>query len=52
METVFERAKMVRGEGLLVLEERMKTMDSHENEIYKFLGIEQEDGIKTKNVFE
>ena len=49
---MFERGKMVRGEGLEVLEERMKTMDADENEIYKFLGIEQADGIKTKKVFE
>ena len=51
-EIMFERGKMVRGEGLPMLEERMKTMDPDENEIYKFLGIEQADGIKTKNVFE
>ena len=50
-ETVFERGKMVR-EGLEVLEERMKTMDPDKNEIYKFLGIEQADGIKTNKVFE
>ena len=37
-EIVLERGKMVRGEGLEVLEERMKTMDPDENEIYKFLG--------------
>ena len=49
---MFERGKMVRGEGLEVLEERMKTMDPDKNEIYKFLGIEQADGIKTKKVFE
>ena len=49
---VFERSKMVRGEGLEVLKERMKMMDSDENEIYKFLEIEQADGIKTKKVFE
>ena len=49
---MFERGKMVRGEGLEVLEERMKTMDADEKEIYNFLGIEQADGIKTKNVFE
>ena len=30
----------------------MKTMDPDENEIYKFLGTEQADGIKTKKVFE
>ena len=43
--------KMVRGEGLQVLEERMKTMDPDENEIYKLMGIEQADGIRTKTVF-
>ena len=32
--------------------ERMKTMDPDENEIYKFLGIEQADGIRTKAVYE
>ena len=41
---------MIKGEGLKVLEERMKTMDPDENEIYKFLGIEQADGIKMKSV--
>ena len=45
---MFERRKMVRGEGLPVLEERMKTMDTDENEICKFLGVEQADGMKTK----
>ena len=51
-EIVFERGKMVKGEGLEVLEERMKAMDPDKNEIYKFLGIQQADGIKTKKVFE
>ena len=51
-EIVFERGKMVRGEGLEVLEERMKTMDPDENEIYELLGIEQMDGIKIKKVLE
>ena len=49
---VFERGKMVRGEGLQVLEEHMESMDPDENEIYNFLGIEQADGIKTKRVYE
>ena len=49
-EVVFRRGKMVRGEGLEVLVERMKVMDPDENEIYKFLEIEQTDGIKTKRV--
>ena len=34
------------------MEERMQMMDPDENEIYKFLGVEQADGIKTKAVFE
>ena len=42
---------MARGEGLQVLEERMKTMDPDENETYKFLGIVQADGIRAKTVF-
>ena len=42
---------MARGEGLQVLKERMKTMDPDENETYKFLRIEQADGIRTKTVF-
>ena len=51
-EITFERGKMVRGEGLEVLEGRMKTTDLDENEIYKFLAIEQADRIETKKVFE
>ena len=43
---------MVRGEGLQVLEEHMDSIDPDKNEIYKFLGIEQADGIKTKRVYE
>ena len=43
---------MVKGEGLEVLEKRMKAIDPDENEIYRFLGIEQANGIKTKKVFE
>ena len=50
-EIVFERGKMVKGEGLQVLHERMKTMDPDKKEIYKFLGVEQADGLKTKEVF-
>ena len=51
-EIIFEHGKMIKGEGLQVLEERMQTMDPDENEIYKFLGVEQADGIKTKAIFE
>ena len=44
-EIIFRNGKMVRGEGLQVLEERMEAMNPDKNEIYKFLGIEQADGI-------
>ena len=47
-ETVFEGGKMVKVEGLEVLEERINAMDPDENAIFKFLGIEQVDGIKTR----
>ena len=48
---VFDRRKMVKVRGLQVLNERMKTIDPNENEIYKFLGVEQADGIKKKEVY-
>ena len=51
-EIIYQNGKMVRREGLQVLEERMKTMNPDENEVYKFLGIEQVDGINTKAVYE
>ena len=51
-EIFFERGQMVKGEGLEVLHARMKTIDPDENVTYKFLGVEQADGIKTKEVFE
>ena len=50
-EVVFERGKMMKGEGLQVLNERMKTIDLHENEICKFVGVEQADGNKRKEVY-
>ena len=31
----------MKGEGLHVLNERMKTIDPDANEIYKFIGVEQ-----------
>ena len=52
VEIVFKRGKMARGEELEILEERIKAIDPDENEVYKFLGIEQADGIKTKKDLE
>ena len=37
---------MLKGERLQVLQEKMKTMDQNQKEIYKFLGVEQADGIQ------
>ena len=51
-EIVFERAKIVKGEGLKVLQERIKTLDPDQEEMYKILGVEQAGGIKTKRVCE
>ena len=51
-EIIFEHGKMVIGEGLQVLEKRMKTMYPDENEIFGLLGIEQADSIQMKMVFE
>ena len=39
-EIAFEREKMVN--------KRIKNMDPDENEIFKFLGVDQADGIKIK----
>ena len=41
---------MVKSEGLQVLNERMKTIDPDENEIYMFSGVEQAYGIEKKEV--
>ena len=37
---------MIKGEGLIVLEERMQALDPDQNEIYKFLGCEQANKVK------
>ena len=50
-EVAYERGKMVKSEGLQVLNEKMKTIDPDENKIYKFLGVEQAHGIKRKEVY-
>ena len=51
LQIVFERGKMVKGEGLQELNDRMKTLDSSKNDIYKFLGVKQVDSIKMKKVY-
>ena len=51
-EIVFRKGKMIKGEGLAVLEEKMDALDPNKNEIYKFLGCEQADKIDVKRVME
>ena len=36
-EIVFKTGKMIKGEGLSVIEEKMKALDLEQREIYKFL---------------
>ena len=51
-EIMFRKGKMVKGEGLMVLEDKMEALDPDKNEIYKFLGCEQADKIDVKRVME
>ena len=51
-EIVFRKGKIVKGEGLPGLEEKMKALDREKNEVYKFLGFEQSDDIDAKKVLE
>ena len=47
---VFKRGKMIKGEGLSVIKEKMKALDLEQREIYKFLGCEQTEKIDMKRV--
>ena len=51
-EIVFKKGKMIKGEGLTVLEEKMEVLDPNKNEIYTFLGCEQANKIDMKRVME
>ena len=51
MANYFRNRKDSKGRGLQVLQVRMKTMELDQKEIYKFLGVEQGDGIKTKEIY-
>ena len=47
-EIVFRKGKIIKGEGMAVLEEKVDALDSNKNQIYKFLGCEQADEIDVK----
>ena len=49
-EIIFRKGKMIKGEGLAVLEEKMDALDPNKNEIYKFLGCNQADKTDGKRV--
>ena len=50
-EIVFRKGKMIKGEGLAVLEEKMDALDPNKNEIYKFLGCKQADKINVNELW-
>ena len=50
-DVVFARGNLVKGEDSQVLNEKMKIIDPGKYVIYKFLGVEQADGIKKKEVY-
>ena len=49
-EIVFKRGKMIKGEGLSVIEEKMKALDPEQREIYKFLGCQEAGKIDMERV--
>ena len=51
-EIVFKKGKMIKGEGLTVLEEKMEALDPNKNEIYTFFGCEQANKIDVERVME
>ena len=51
-EIVFRKSKMIKGEVLAVLEEKMDALDPNKNKIYKFLGCEQAGEITVKRLTE
>ena len=51
-EVVFEHGLMVKEEGLEILEQRMQSLDPSSHDTYKFLGVEQADGIQKEKVLQ
>ena len=42
---------MVKRDGLELLQEKMRTLHLDQQETYKFLAVDQADGVKTKEVY-
>jgi hypothetical protein len=49
-EAVFKMRKMVQASGLAVREEMMKSLNPMEDEVYKFLGCEQAEGVHKESI--
>ena len=47
---MLKRGKMIKGEGLSVIEDKIKALDLEQREIYKFLGCEQAEKIDMERV--
>ena len=50
-EVVFRKGVMVKGNGLSIMEDRMKSLDPDNGDYYKFLGLEQANGIDRHQVY-
>ena len=50
-EAKFHKGKMVHSEGMEILNERMKSLDPTEGDVYKFLGLDQNEGIERNEVY-
>ena len=51
-EIVFKTGRIIKEEGLQILQERMNALDPNKNEIYRFLGCERPERIDIKKVME
>ena len=49
---VFDNGLMVKGEGLEILEQQMQSLGLSSNDTYRFLGVEQADGIQKDKVLQ
>eukprot|EP00112_Aurelia_sp_Birch-Aquarium-sp1_P026416 Seg9358.2 transcript_id=Seg9358.2/GoldUCD/mRNA.D3Y31 product="hypothetical protein" protein_id=Seg9358.2/GoldUCD/D3Y31 len=47
-----ESHKLLKKINEVIVQARMQTVDPDQEEIYKFLGVEQTNGIKTKKVYQ
>ena len=51
-EIVFKNGRIIKEDGLQILQERINALDPKKNEIYRFLGCERPETIDIKKVME